>query len=418
MQNKVKEFAKSFLIWFAVFYLVILGIEKFFGPPVKGTELANSKVQIESIKDSFVIGNYPQFEIKNELSQKVSFSSPCDTSESLKIFRIVNGQNVDISTFEGCDQKSVKNFSLEPNDSIDFDFRDFTTENFTENGDYMIEMTFNFGENETEVSQSNKMEFSSPGIFRQLFRAIVSRPLFNLIVFFTEVLPGHSFGAAIIMLTIFVRILLFIPNQKAMKSQREMQKLQPKLEELKRKHGKNQQLIAMKTMELYKSHKVNPMSSCLPMLFQMPFLIGVYMLVRDGLSPNLSYLLYGFHQDFDFSIADFDFLIWQLEEIDSLYILPVIVAVAQFLAVKLSMISAAKKKAKSDKPVVKSAQGDQMAQMQKMMLYVMPLMIGFFTATFPSGVGIYWLTSTVFGIGQQKLVNWQLDKPQVRRKER
>jgi len=48
---------------------------------------------------------------------------------------------------------------------------------------------------------------------------------------------------------------------------------------------------------------------------------------------------------------------------------------------------------------------------------MLPLMIGFFTATFPAAVGIYWLTSTVFGIGQQKLVNWQLDKPQVRRKE-
>jgi YidC/Oxa1 family membrane protein insertase len=59
----------------------------------------------------------------------------------------------------------------------------------------------------------------------------------------------------------------------------------------------------------------------------------------------------------------------------------------------------------------------QMEQMQKMMLWMLPLMIGFFTATFPAAVGIYWLTSTVFGIGQQKLVNWQLDKPQVRRKD-
>jgi len=60
---------------------------------------------------------------------------------------------------------------------------------------------------------------------------------------------------------------------------------------------------------------------------------------------------------------------------------------------------------------------DQMQQMQRMMVWVMPLMIGFFTATFPAGVGIYWLTSTIFGIGQQKFVNWQLDKPKVKRKE-
>ena len=181
-------------------------------------------------------------------------------------------------------------------------------------------------------------------------------------------------------------------------------------------------MLAMETMALYKKHKINPMSSCAPMLLQMPFLIGIYLVVKDGLSPHLNHLLYPFHSGVDLSIVDTNFLGLNLE-IPNIWVLPVLVAVAQFIAIKLSMSAA--KKQQGPKIVEKKKEtkdkspdmAEQMEQMQKMMLWMLPLMIGFFTATFPAAVGIYWLTSTVFGIGQQKLVNWQLDKPQVRRKE-
>jgi YidC/Oxa1 family membrane protein insertase len=278
---------------------------------------------------------------------------------------------------------------------------------------------------ETQTLTTAEFEIKEAGWIRKAFRLVITQPLFNGLVFFIETLPTHSLGWSIILLTLIVRILLFLPNQKAMKSQRKLQKLQPHIQSLRKKHKDNQQAVAMETMALYKKHKINPMSSCLPMLLQMPFLIGIYLVVKDGLSPHLNHLLYPFHANVDLSIVDTSFMGLNLE-VPNIWVLPVLVAAAQFMAIKLSLAAAKKqqpakevesKKDKSDKKEKAPDMAEQMEQMQKMMLWMLPLMIGFFTATFPAAVGIYWLTSTVFGIGQQKLVNYQLDKPQVRRKD-
>ncbi len=410
--KKIGELLKSSLIWFVIFWVGMMAAQKFF-PAAEG---GAGNIEVSSAKKSMVLGGYPLFNIENNLDKKISFISPCDAPDALKVFAIIGGQKMPIfpnNELSGCSNRKIDSFELAAGESTKFDFRQFSADIFKEPGNYFAEMSFKVAGSETVVIESNKIEVSEPGILRQLFRGIISSLLFNTLVFFINTLPGHSLGLAIISLTLLVRLVLFIPNQKAMRSQRELQKLQPKLEELKKKHGKNQQVLAMKTMELYKSHKINPMSSCLPMLFQMPFLIGLYTIIKDGMSPHLTYLLWEPLKNFDFTSANMDFLMWQLDKPEKMF-LPVLVGVAQFLAIKLSMISAAKKK-KTEKAVA-NPQADQMAQMQKMMLYVMPVMIGFFTSTFPAGVGIYWLTSTIFGIFQQKLVNWQLDRPQVRRK--
>jgi YidC/Oxa1 family membrane protein insertase len=411
MNKKIKDFLKSFLVWFSVFYLAIFLINTF--RTNKEVSKEEGSVTISSLKKSFIIGNLPRFTIKNNSDQRIEFLSPCNNNSSLKVSRVANEQNFEISDFSECAEKTVSEFALEPGQENSFDIRDFSTELFNEEGKYEIEMDFINGINEIQVVKS-QFTLKAPGFFRKFFRTIVTAPLFNLIVLLVKTLPGHSFGISVILLTVFVRLLLFAPNQKAMRSQRELQKLQPKIEELKRKHGKNQQLLAMKTMELYKTHKVNPMGSCLPMLLQMPILIGVYLLVRNGLSPHLNYLLYAPLRSFDIGSVNMDFLIWNLEQKPTLYILPVIVGITQFFAVKLSMISAKKKKENQNKPdTTKPINAAE--QTQKMMIYILPVMIGFFTVSFPAGVGVYWFTSTLFGIVQQQIVNKQLDAPQVRR---
>ncbi len=416
MNKKVKDFLKSFLVWFSIFYLAMFLINSFKTNQDETQKKAG--ISISSIKKSFVIGNLPRFKIKNDFDQKIAFKSPCLGESSLKILRVANEQNFEISNFSECTEKNITEFALEPGEETTFDVRDFSSEIFNEEGKYQIEMNFSYGENESKTIET-QFSIKAPGFFRKFFRTLIAAPLFNLIVLMVKLLPGHYFGIAIILLTIFVRLLLFMPNQKAMRSQRELQKLQPKIEALKKKHGKDQQILAMKTMELYKTHKVNPMGSCLPTLLQMPILIGVYLLVRDGLSPHLNYLLYSPLREFDLSIVNMDFLIWNLEQKPSLFILPVIVGLTQFFAVKLSMISAKKKKDSGDnKPVTKKAAMNPAEQTQKIMVYILPLMIGFFTASFPAGVGVYWFTSTLFGIAQQQIVNKQLDAPQVRRVEK
>ncbi len=410
--KKFNEFIKSFFIWFIVFYLLLLVTDSFFASDKEVQKI--SEINIVPVSQSIVVGNLAEFTVDNRLSEKISFTSPCEKAGTLNIFRIVNNQQVSISNFEKCDGRTVPNLSIPSNSSAYFAFKDFNADTFSEEGKYQVEMKFSTENGNEMAILSGQVEFEEPGIFRQLFRALISKPLFNLLVFFTKNIPGHSFGWSIIILTVLVRILLFIPNQKAMRSQHELQRLQPKMEELKRKYGKNQQMMALKTMELYKTHKINPMSSCLPILFQMPFLIGIYFVVREGLSPHLDYLLYSFNKGVDLSVVDPIFLTMDLGKLPIWWGLPILVAGVQFMAMKLSFATAEKRKkaTKSPTPEPEGIAG-QMQQMQKMMLYFMPVMIGFFTATFPAAVGIYWFTSTVFGVIQQKVLYWQMDKPHV-----
>ncbi len=411
--DKIQKFFKSFLIWFAVFYGIMWGYNKFFAPTpeiTEGEEVKNGTVTIETIRggDELAIGNLAQWDIKNESEETVIFDTPCGAeTSSLKLIQLELGGTKEISKFNDCGEFVLEGFTLESGKSRAFDLRDWNQDMFSEIGVFAIEMTFSREGGDSLVIQSETVEFQSVNTLRKLFRALISQPLFNLLVLLSQ---HMAFGWAIVVLTILVRLALFFPNQNAMKSQRRMQQLQPKLDDLRKKYGKDQQQIAKKTMELYKTHKVSPMSSCWPMLIQLPIMLGVYWIVRDGLSPHLSHLLYSFNLDVDLTNFNEMFLGLNLTA-RNIIVLPVIVAVAQWGAVKLSMVRA-KKRSKD----TGSKTPGQMEQMNKMMLWVMPAMMGFFTATFPAAVGIYWLASTIFSIGQQWFVNHLLDKPQVTKK--
>lgn len=383
----------------------------------KESAAVQESVVIAPVDSTLTLGNVARFKIENKTSESVKFVSPCESEGSLTVFRLLNDKKFEVSDFKNCGRKAIKNFEISGGESAILDLKDFSAELFSEEGRYVLDMNLNVGGTEKTLT-SEAVEFSTPGIFRRLFRLLISRPLFNSMVFFIDKLPNHSLGFSIIILTVLVRFLLFFPNQKSMKSQRKLQKLQPKIEALKKQYGKNQQVLAMKTMELYKSEKINPMSSCLPMMAQMPIMLGIYYTVKDGVSEHLRILLYSFNAGIDLSEVNPDFFGLNLE-IPNTLVLPILVGGAQFLAIKLSFIANKKKKAKHGGKK-KDAEGmaGQMEQMQKMMQYFLPVMLAFFTASFPAAVGIYWLTSTIFGIFQQKLVNYQLDHhPEVRRKK-
>ncbi len=405
MSPKIIAFIKSFAIWFAVFYLAIWAFQQVTGG--NKTQAPTNTVTITPVDDTPVLQQVAQFKVKNDTDTPITLVSPCGNPESLKVSRLISGKKLNLSddVFANCNPTDLPDLNVPAQKTKILSLKNFNQTFFAESGKYVLDAKIS-----PEVTiESKPFTYEEPGLFRKLFRAIITKPLFNLLAFFTQVIPGHSLGWAIIAMTLVVRLILFLPNQKSMKSQRKLQKLQPKIEALKKKHGKNQQALAMATMELYKTEKINPMSSCLPMLLQMPFLIGTYYVVRGGISESQRYLLYPFNQNVDLNIIDPYFFGLDLHVPDVL-VLPILVAVAQYVAVKLSFIAANKKKKVSKSNAPAEGMTAQMEQMQKMMLYVMPLMIGFFTSTFPAGVGIYWLTSTIFGIFQQKLVNWQLDQ--------
>ncbi|MDD3102158.1 MAG: YidC/Oxa1 family membrane protein insertase [Patescibacteria group bacterium] len=122
----------------------------------------------------------------------------------------------------------------------------------------------------------------------QFFNTILYQPLLNLLVFFYNVIPGHDLGVAIITLTVILKLILFPLSRQSLKSQKALQSLQPKMEEIKKKYPDQKEKQAKMTMELYKENKINPFSSCLPLLIQLPILIAVYQVFNTGLtSTNL-----------------------------------------------------------------------------------------------------------------------------------
>lgn len=189
-----------------------------------------------------------------------------------------------------------------------------------------------------------------------------------------------------------------------------MQVVQAKIEELKKKHKDNQQQIALETMALWKEHKVNPFGSCMLMFIQIPIMIALYYVVQSGLHPDKAGLLYGFiAEQFNFETIQTNFLgILELTKINFI-VLPLIVGGLQFVQMHLAFARVAKKKATVEEKKLEQP-ADMQSQMEmanNMMKYVMPAMIAFFTASLPSGVGLYWATSTVYGIVQQWAVNRQ-----------
>ncbi|KKW31587.1 MAG: Membrane protein insertase, YidC/Oxa1 family [Candidatus Uhrbacteria bacterium GW2011_GWA2_52_8d] len=97
----------------------------------------------------------------------------------------------------------------------------------------------------------------------EFFHNVLSVPIFNLLVFLYNVLPGADIGFAIIALTVLIKLILWPFMSQSLRSQKAMQGLQPKIEELKAKHADDKEALAKAMMELYQKEKVNPLASCL-----------------------------------------------------------------------------------------------------------------------------------------------------------
>jgi len=195
------------------------------------------------------------------------------------------------------------------------------------------------------------------------------------LLFFIKFLHQYisNYGVAIILLTIMIKLIFWPLGNISYRSMKEMQKLQPKIEELKEKYKNDKTKIGQETMALYKSHKVNPMSGCLPILIQIPVFIGLY--------NTLLYAIELRHSPFFWWIQD-------LSAKDPYYITPIIMGATQFIQQKMT-------------PTV----GDPM---QAKIMLLMPVVFTFIFLNFPAGLVIYWLLNNVLSIGQQYYINKKL----------
>lgn len=190
----------------------------------------------------------------------------------------------------------------------------------------------------------------------------------------------HSYGLAIILLTVAVKMLLFPLSVKQMRSMKITQQLQPKIKEAQEKHKGDSQKAQAAVMEIYKEYGANPLAGCLPLLIQMPIIFALFntlrvLVIPAGVSPSFMYS------------PNLHFWIASLKEPDKFYILPVLAVVSTYVLQKMTT--------------------NMQDQTQKTMLYTMPLVIGFFTFSLPSGLGLYWVVTNIVGAIQQYFINRQ-----------
>lgn len=229
---------------------------------------------------------------------------------------------------------------------------------------------------------------------KELARIILLKPLFNLLILIAALVPGNSIGWGIILLTLLVRLILFLPTKKALVAQRKLQLLAPHLEEVKQKHKGDQKAQAQATLELYREHGVSPAGACLPALIQLPILIILYYVFTIGLSTNRFDLLYQFTpRPEHFNIMFFGLNLTQT----GTYILPLLAGALQFIASRqLTPIST------PNQP--KNVTGDMMQSFNKQMLYLFPIMTFFIGRSLPAALSLYWVTTTLFSVIQQQFL--------------
>ena len=226
--------------------------------------------------------------------------------------------------------------------------------------------------------------------------------MFNIFVGLYDIVPGHDAGVVILIITVLIRLILYPLTNHSIKSQKAMQELQPKLEEIKKQYAGDQQKQAQATMELYRSGKVNPLASCLPLLIQLPILIALYWVFSSSLNATtiaktLQDNLYSFIPN-PGSINPITMWVFNLAVASP--VLAVLAGAAQYLQAKTMM-----KKNPVDNSVEPSKEQSMASMMNKQMLYFMPALTVLIGFSLPAGLTLYWFWSTLLMAGQQFLVN-------------
>lgn len=234
----------------------------------------------------------------------------------------------------------------------------------------------------------------------QIFDALIYYPLYNTLIFFYNIIPGHDFGIAIIVTTLTMKLILIPLSKKQIESQKKMQELQPELKEIQKKYKNDKEKQAKAMMEFYKEHKANPLAGCLPLIIQFIFLIAIYRVII-----NISGAGFIAHADDLYAfVADpgainHTFLFW-MDLTKPSYSMAFLSALAQYFQTKMLFQTQSMAKPKE----VAADEPDFASIMNKQMLYLFPVLTFFFGLTFPAALSLYWFVSTLFMIFQQMVI--------------
>ncbi|HQL11495.1 MAG TPA: YidC/Oxa1 family membrane protein insertase [bacterium] len=254
-----------------------------------------------------------------------------------------------------------------------------------------------------------------------MFFTLIVQPMINFLTAIHGILPQIDFGIAIIILTILIRLILFPLNWKSIKIQKKMSIVQEKMNQIKNT-VKDQEQQAMQIMNLYKTEKVNPFSSCLPLILQLIVLIGLinvlngYMAGQIKINGQMQPLENAIYKNISFIKKDyvyfnktaFGFLDLTQKAIAkdkttnttvyNIYgiILAIMSGILQYIQTK--MITPKKI------PSVEGTKEDNITNaMNAQMLYILPIMTIWIGLSFPMGLTLYWIISSILSIIQQAI---------------
>lgn len=233
------------------------------------------------------------------------------------------------------------------------------------------------------------------------FFSFISEPFakFLYIVMKFFYILTSSWGFSIILLTVFLRILLYPLNTWSMKSMRRMQEISPQVQGIQKKYKKEPKKAQMEIMQLYRKEKVNPFMGCFPILIQLPFLIGMFDLLKTSFNLRGASFIPGWIDDLTAPdvLFSWDRPIFFIG--NEFHLLPLILGVVMFVQQKFSSTAPKDVSEMTDQQRQQRAMGTMMAVLFTVMFY-----------NFPSGLNIYWLSSMLLGILQQWITNKQLNK--------
>lgn len=231
---------------------------------------------------------------------------------------------------------------------------------------------------------------------------IISELFFNFLVFLHT--TTGSLGYAILVFTFLVRSALLPLTLPSLRSREKITQLQPEINKLKKKHKNNKQEFQKAQLDLYKKYNVNPLSGCIPQLVQIGLLILIYRTLLQFLDVTE---VAGVTLQVNFFWLD-------LTKPDPTKILPILTAASQLVLSLLIAPGAEKRDIVPNNSTKKKIQeenkkeedfAEMAASMQKQMIFIMPVMTGFIALSFPSGVALYWVATTIFSIGQQLYIS-------------
>ena len=229
-----------------------------------------------------------------------------------------------------------------------------------------------------------------------LFHTVVYNPIYNALVYFVDIVPGHDVGLAVIIVTILVRILLYPLSRKAIQAQLDMKRIAPEIEEIKKKFKDKPEEQGRAIFALYRERNVSPFAGILLLLVQLPILLGLYFVFARGGLPSINTeILYAFvpaPQNVNMEFLGI------IDMAGKSLVLAILAGATQFIYTRLSM---------GPRGSAVAAEASFSAEMARTFdlqaRYVLPLMVTGIAYFIAAAAPLYWLTSNLFMIGQELL---------------